>query len=301
MKKNSTSTEKFDLYQVVTDRIIAEMEKGIIPWQKPWGGCLEGAISYTSRKPYSFLNQMLLGEPGEYLTFNQITALGGRVKKGAKQRMVVFYKPFKVKDKVKNPETGEIEEKDDVAFVLRYYNVFHLKDTEGIESKIQNVPAEIEPIELAESVARDYVEREDGLKLTFRAGDKAYYSPSLDEVVVPLLSQYQVAEEYYSTLFHELTHSTGSEKRLKRTNGMASFFGSSDYSKEELVAEMGAAMTLNRLGIDCEKAFKNSVAYLQNWIQVLKNDRKFIISASSQAQKAVDYIFGEMPAETINA
>lgn len=292
MKAKSTEN-KFDIYQVVTDKIIEQMEQGIIPWQKPWGGCTEGAISYTTRKPYSILNQMLLGEPGEYLTFNQVVALGGKVKKGSKQRMVVFYKPLKYKKKVSDSESDDEKEVEFTSFVLRYYHVFHINDTEGIESKIKPIDVnEVNPIDEAERIAMDYVDREEGLTLERRISDKAFYSPSQDKVVVPVISQYKVAEEYYSTLFHELVHSTGSAKRLDRKEGMMSFFGSEDYSKEELVAEIGAAMTLNRIGIDCDKAFRNSIAYLQSWIKVLKNDKKFIISASSKAQKAVEYIFG---------
>ena len=290
---------KVDVYDIVTEHIIAEMEKGIIPWQQPWCGGSEEAISYTSRRPYSLLNQMLLGKPGEYLTYKQAIALGGNVKKGAKAKFVVFYTMVNQK-KVKeiDEETGEETGKVKIVVtnygypVLRFYNVFHLDDIEGLESKIEkDTNNQHDPIEEADKVANDYVAREDGLSLIIRNSDRAYYSPKKDEVVVPELPQYKIKEEYYSTLYHELTHSTGIEKRCNRKIDSVAAFGDFSYSKEELVAEIGSAMSLNRLGIECEKAFKNSVAYLQGWLKALKDDKKMIVVAAGQAQKAVDYIF----------
>ena len=123
--------------------------------------------------------------------------------------------------------------------------------------------------------------------------NKAFYSPASDKVVVPLKEQYQNINEYYSTTFHELTHSTGHKTRLDRLeNGVVAAFGSETYSKEELVAEMGSANILNILGIETQQTFKNSAAYIQNWLQVLKNDNKFIVSAASKAEKAVNFILG---------
>ena len=124
-----------------------------------------------------------------------------------------------------------------------------------------------------------------------QASNEAYYSPSRDTVVVPMKEQYQHINEYYSTTFHELVHSTGHKNRLNRleTTAVASF-GSETYSKEELVAEIGSATILSALEIETKRTFTNSIAYIQNWLNVLKNDNHFIISASSQAEKAVDYI-----------
>lgn len=281
---------------MVTDRIIEQMEKGIIPWQEPWTGGTGVAISYNSRKPYSFLNQLLLGKPGEWLTWKQIQDLKGTVKKGTKSKFVVFYQW--VEKKVENPDTKGIE--DHSYPILKWYNVFHIDDTEGIESKIVKVEADntIKPIEKAEAVVNDYVERESkatGFKFINNIeSSRAYYSPSADEVVVPNLSQYAIPEEYYSTAFHELTHSTMHEKRCNRKeeNKMAAF-GSEDYSREELVAELGAAMLCNRIGIEAEKAFKNSVGYIQSWLKALKNDPKMIVWASGRAEKAAKYILNE--------
>lgn len=292
---------KVDVYDIVTEHIIAEMEKGIIPWQQPWCGGSDEAIIYTSRKPYSLLNQMLLGKPGEYLTYKQAVALGGQVKKGAKGKMVVFYTMVNQK-KVKEIDEDTGEETGNVKTVitsygypvLRFYTVFHLDDIEGLESKIEkDTGNDHNPIEEAERVANEYVEREEGLSLVIKHSNRAYYSPKEDKVVVPELSQYKVKEEYYSTLYHELTHSTGISSRCNRKIDGVAAFGGISYAKEELVAEIGSAMTLNRLGIGCEKAFKNSVGYLQGWLKALKDDKKMIVIAAGQAQKAVDYIFGD--------
>ena len=195
-------------------------------------------------------------------------------------------------------EDGNVheEERTKVKPVLRAYNVFHISDCEGIESKIQeSVKNDVEPIEQAEKVISEYVSREK--ELTFRndsVTDKAYYSPASDMVCVPMISQYDVVEEYYSTTFHELVHSTMKESRCNRKaeNKMAAF-GSADYSREELVAETGSAMLCTKVGIDCDKAFKNSVAYIQSWLKALKNDNKMIVWAASRAEKAAKYIMGE--------
>lgn len=288
-----------NVYQVVTDRIIAQMEQWIVPWHKPWTGAADGAINYVSRRAYSVLNQWLLGRDGEWLTFKQVQQCGGRIKKGAKAGMVVFYtqQQYKVMVNVED-EDGNVhkEERTKVKPVLRAYNVFHISDCEGIESKIQEgVKNDVEPIEQAEKVISEYVSREK--ELTFRndsVTDKAYYSPASDMVCVPMICQYDVVEEYNSTTFHELVHSTMKESRCNRKaeNKMAAF-GSADYSREELVAETGSAMLCTKVGIDCDKAFKNSVAYIQSWLKALKNDNKMIVWAASRAEKAAKYIMGE--------
>lgn len=289
---------KTNIYQIITDRISEQLEKGIIPWQKPWSGLgVEegGAINYVTRKPYSMLNQMLLIKEGEYLTYKQITALGGKLKKGAKAGMVVFYQPQIITQTTTDADGNEKEEQIQVP-LLKYYNVFHLDDVEGIESKIkvQEVPA-VKAIESAEKIITDYVARETHLKFqNDKPSDRAYYSHSADCVVVPMLSQYQIPEEYYSTTFHELTHSTLHETRLNRKSDCKfAAFGSAEYSREELVAEMGAAMLCAVAKLDCDKAFKNSVAYIQSWLRALKNDKKMIVWASSRAEKAAKYILNK--------
>ncbi|MBR3017058.1 MAG: DUF1738 domain-containing protein [Clostridia bacterium] len=269
-----------DIYAAITDRIIAELETGIIPWQKPWQA--EGkAISHTTGKPYSLLNQMLLGKAGEWLTFKQCHEEGGFVRKGEKSRMVVFWKWLEEEDE----ETGETKQIP----LLRYYNVFHIDQCEGIRAKHpQTLTKPASPNETAETIIRDYVSRE-GLTLEHREGDQAFYNPAQDRVVLPLISQFAEAAEYYGTAFHELTHSTGHMKRLARLDTTANF-GSETYSKEELVAELGAAYLVNHAGLETAKSFRNSAAYIQSWLQVLKNDKRFIVSAAGKADKAVNFI-----------
>lgn len=291
--------EKTNVYQLVTERIINELEKGIIPWQCPWTGASlsdGGAINYVTRRPYSVINQLLLGKPGEYLSFKQVQNLGGKVKKGSHASMVVFYTTSVMKKKVTKEVDGK-EETEVVEFlipVLKYYNVFHIDDCEGIPSKLDVEPEnEVEPIEEADNIINDYVKRETSLKfINDKISGRAFYSPASDTVVVPMISQYDIVEEYYSTSFHELTHSTMIESRCNRKSeqkGIAAF-GNEEYSREELVAEIGSAMLCNYIGLDNEKAFKNSVAYVQGWLKKLKDDSKLILWAASRAEKAAKYI-----------
>lgn len=310
MKKNENS-KKVDVYQMVTDRVMAQLEQGIIPWQKPWkniaNGCEDDlAISYSSRKPYSFLNQMLLGRNGEWLTFKQVKEMKGSIKKGAKAGMVVFYKRIVVKEKVQDAEGNETE-KSSVIPMLKYFNVYHIDDCTGIDTKIQPKPAEaedevtIEPIEAAEKVINGYLSREKSLKLhNDRPSSRAFYSPMFDEVTVPMMKQYDVKDEYYSTLFHELVHSTMTPERMNRAEGMNNHFASQKYSREELVAELGAAMLCAATGIKNDGAFRNSVAYIQGWMKELKDDKKAIVWAASRSEKAARFIYnGERVANTI--
>ena len=295
-----------NVYQMVTDRITEQLTKGIIPWQRPWTGVGAedgGSINYVSRRPYSVLNQLLLGRPGEWLTWNQIKDLGGKLKKGAKAGIVVFYKNIVLKGGQSAPADAETEDTQDGGkriSLLRYYNVFHLEDVEGISRKI--TPGEprpaAEPIEAAETVIAGYVTREAGLRFqNDKPSNRAYYAPGQDLVVVPMHSQYTVPEEYYSTAFHELTHSTMPESRCDRkAENVGAHFGNSVYSREELVAEIGSAMLCNRVGISCERAFRNSVAYIQSWLEVLKNDNRMIVWAASRAERAAKYILNETEA-----
>lgn len=283
-----------NIYEMITERITEQLAKGIVPWHQPWVGGTAVAISYRSRKAYSMLNQLLLGRPGEWLTWKEIDALGGKVKKGAHGEMCVWTKTTQVMvEAEKEGEEDHLEERR----YLKWYKVFHIDDCEGIKSKIEPVEprTDLEPIDEAEKVIAGYLKREGHLRFqNDRESSRAYYSPSTDEVVVPMLSQYEIPEEYYSTTFHELTHSTMKEGRCNRQaeNKLAAF-GNADYSREELVAEMGAAMLCNRAGLESDRAFKNSVAYIANWLKALKNDVKMITWAACRAEKAAKYILNE--------
>lgn len=271
-----------DMYKAVTDRIISQLEQGTIPWHKPWiasGAC----VSHATGKPYSLLNQMLLGRPGEYATFHQIKQAGGNVRRGEKSSMVVFWKWITTRDE----ETGEEKE---VPF-LRYYNVFHLDQCEGIEAKhMLPMPQKAYSDARSASLIADYVAREK-VCIRHERGDRAYYRPGVDAVVLPEMSQFNNTAEYYSTAFHELTHSTGHSSRLNRLDATA-FFGSEAYSKEELIAEIGAAALLNHVGLETPDSFRNSTAYIQSWLKALQNDKRMIVSAAGKAEKAVQLILG---------
>jgi len=261
--------------EIVTSKIIEKLEAGTIPWQKPWIG--SPAINYVSRKPYTGINVLLLDKGGEFATFKQIQSLGGTLKKGSKASMVVFYKQNRVEDE---------EGKTKTIPILRYYNVFHLSDSEGIPSKLELIQNTDSPIEQAEQIITNY---KDCPEITEDPG-QAWYMPSTDKIGIPNKKQFKGIEEYYSTLYHEICHSTGHINRLKRFTGedAKASFGSESYSKEELIAEIGSAILCCHAGI--EKTIDNSASYIQSWLKVLKNDKNFIIQASSKAQKAVDYI-----------
>ena len=273
----------FDIYAAVTDRIIQQMEQGVLPWSKPWGGVSGGAYSGTTGKPYSLLNQMLLNKPGAYYTFNQIQKLGGSVRKGEKSQMVVFWKQIPVKEK--DSQTGEV--KESLIPMLRYYNVFHIDQCEGI-CAVTAVQEEPHSDEDADSIIRAYLDRT-GVKLIHRIGDEAYYSPSRDCVVLPLPEQFKSMEERYSTAFHELAHSTAHQSRLDRLKATA-HFGNESYSKEELVAEITATALMNHTGLETKGTFRNSAAYIQNWLSALRNDKRLIVTASGAATKVFEYI-----------
>lgn len=284
--------EKFNIYQEITNRIIEQLEQGYIPWMKPWSGVKDGAFNRITKKPYSLLNQMLLKHDGEYATFKQWSDLGGKIKKGEKSEMVVFWKVLK---KEETNSHGEKVEK--MIPMLRYISVFHISQVEGVMPLNKDEFKTHKPIEEAEKIKRDYVEREHFL-IQERITNEAFYSPLRDFIQVPCKEQYNDVIEFYSTLFHEMIHSTGHMSRLGRfdEHSKLAAFGSEDYSKEELIAEIGSATMMNLIGIETERTFKNSAAYIQSWLRVLKNDNKFIVSASSKAEKAVKYILGDFEA-----
>ncbi len=278
------------VYEMVTERIIEQLEKGVIPWEKPWTGIKSGAYNRVSKKSYSLLNQMLLKHDGEYATFKQWQDLGGHVRKGEKSEIVVFWKIQPIEE-VKEDGTKEVKQIP----LLRYFNVFHISQVEGVEPLSKDALNDIEPIEKADNVLHNYWTKE-SITVEHTASNKAYYLPTLDLIHLPLLEQFKNANEYYSTAFHESVHSTMKKSRCNRAEdrkGRLVAFGSNEYSKEELVAEIGSVSLMNILGIETNKSFRNSNAYIQNWLSVLKNDVKFIVSASSKAEKAVDYILGE--------
>lgn len=279
-----------NIYALVTNRIISELEKGSIPWQKPWSGS-SGAISHLTGKPYSLLNQILLdGITGEYLTFEQARKEGGSVRKGEKGKKIVFWKFIERKNK--NGHNNDAA--SDMVPLLRCYTVFHISQCENIEQHYgiseRALSNSLRPDKKADKIIDDYAQRS-GVTVNITFSGHACYSPTLDQITVPELKQYTHVGEYYSTLFHELTHSTGHPKRLNRLDSNA-MFGSEKYSKEELIAELGSAYLVNHCGLETEATFRNSVGYLQGWLKALMNDKKLIILAAGKAEKAIQMILG---------
>lgn len=290
---------KTDAYQVITDRMIALLEQGAVPWQKQWKGSESMPRNLVSGKEYRGVNVFLLhampyGCPF-WLTFKQALDLGGNVRKGEKACPVVFWNWLKAKQ--------EGEESKLVPF-LKYYSVFNATQCDGIEGKIpviESAKREHTPIESAELIVAGMPKRPD----IRNGGDRAFYSPSADFVGMPAPESFKSSEDYYSVLFHELTHATGHETRLKRkgvasSDGEWSAFGSTPYAKEELVAEMGAAFLSGHAGI-VERTMDNSAAYVAAWLARLKDDRKLVVGAAAQAQKAADFILAKQFDETPKA
>ncbi len=274
--------KKFDVYEMVTKLIIERLEAGVIPWHMPWktgGGMPQNLISKKQYRGFNFiyLNSFGYDQPF-FLSFKQAQDLGGHVKKGAKSIQVIFWKMRDYKD-----AAG----KEEKIPMLRYYRVFHFNDVEGIDiSKLPQVKAhdhDFTPLQACENLVELWKD-----KPAIETGKhQACYIPSKDTVQMPDPRTFFEDTEYYSVLFHELTHSTGHAKRLKRD--MSGQFGNKSYSQEELIAEMGAAYLCGLCGIQTT-TIDNSAAYIQNWLSKLKSDNKFLVIAASKAQHAVDYI-----------
>lgn len=294
---------RFDAYQMVTDRICALLEQGIKPWAKPWSSATTCAWSGSNGRVYSLLNQMLLADPekkyktieelfadirGEWVTFKHAQERGGNVKKGEKGRKVVFFKMLDKETGKKDADGNEITES--IPY-LTVYTVFKISQCDGLTQKYHTNDDQLYTFiadASAERVAAEYIQRE-GITYRKTKGNKAYYRPSTDVVVTPIPEQFSDPAEYYSTLYHELTHSTGHPKRLNRITDSAAF-GNEEYSREELVAEIGSAFLCATLGVENNNTLLNSAAYIQNWLKALKNDKRMIVVASSRAEKAVRMI-----------
>ena len=287
-----TTKEKLDVYEIITKTFIDALEEGVVPWQKPWVGGAAGAPkSYISKKDYRGCNVWILAATAAvkayksmyWLTYKQCSDKKGQVRKGENGTIISFWSPTYKKD-----ESGE---KVKSGFMLRYYRVFNTDQCDGLKS-IEDTKAEDEnildfnPIEQCELILEKYTD-----KPSIRhSGGRACYWPGDDNINLPEKENFKSVEEYYSTLFHELVHSTGHEKRLDRD--LKNWFGSDPYAQEELVAEMGATY-LNAMAGVVTSTIDNSKAYIQSWIAKLKNDKRFIITAASRAQKACDYMLGK--------
>jgi len=273
------------VYGIVTQKIIDKLNQGIIPWEKPW----IGLRNYITKREYHGINLLLLSmekhQSSEFMTFKQVREIKKSVKKGSRADMVIFFKRYEVeaKDENGNIEIDERtgEPKKESRFALRYYNVFNLDQTDISLPDYGNGKRLKECEDILQNL-KNFPAIEEG-------GSAAAYNPVLDALRIPPKREFKDREKYYSSIFHELVHSTGHETRLNRKDFKHNGFGSEKYSKEELVAEIGASFLCALCGIE-NKTINNSAAYIQGWLKRLNNDKTLIISASAQAQKAVDYI-----------
>jgi antirestriction protein ArdC len=283
----------FDLYHQVTDQIITMLDKGVVPWRSPilGRGTAGHPKNLESTKPYRGVNVFLLaftahvkGYGSSYwLTFNQAKARGGSVKKGEQSSMVVFWKQLEITD----DKTGE----EKAVPMLRYYNVFNVEQCDGIKAPdvVPFTPTEFHPVKEADRMVKAYADA----PAIEHGGTQALYRPATDMVRIPEPTRFASSEQYYATLFHELAHSTGHSKRLDRKlDTDPKPFGSADYGKEELIAEMAAAFLCGHAGIK-PTVIENQAAYISGWLKQLKNDRRLVVCAGGAAQKAADWIRGE--------
>lgn len=281
-----------EIYEAVTNQIIQQLEQGTIPWQREWAGNVAGPFNFKTGKAYRGINYWNLSsyeyQSPAWLTWNQIQQLKLKVRKGSKSADVLFWKLLEVID-----VTGE---KKRIPYP-RIYHVFNTEQIEGLEYKPNECP--YEQIRPCEEIVEAFADKP---PIYNTSRDGCYYAPLKDEVHMIPPSNFNSSEAYYVTLFHELTHSTGHSKRLNRGLDIEPHrFGDPVYSKEELVAEMGAAHLCGLSGIS-NTTIQNSAAYIENWLRVFKNDRAILIQASQTAQKAVDYMLGHLhPAEPAEA
>lgn len=281
-----------DIYAEITDRIIAALEQGVVPWRSPILGRGQAGhpANLASRKPYRGINVFLLGfsawshgyGSSYWLTFRQALAAGGSVRRGEKSSPIVFWTQHEMTDR-------ESREKKLVP-VLRLYNVFNIEQCDGITAPdaVPFEPTEFHPVAAAEVIVTGYTE---GPSIQ-HGGSRAFYRPSTDAVFVPESSRFASTEDYYATLFHELAHSTGHSSRLARgVDTETRPFGSPDYGREELVAEMAAAFLCSHCGIQ-PAVLDNQAAYIDGWLRVIKSDKRLVLSTAGAAQRATDWMLG---------
>jgi antirestriction protein ArdC len=286
-----------NVYDVITARIVEQLERGTVPWRKPWGGQGSEPTSLATRKPYRGGNAFVLAcspyASPYWLTYRQAQALGGHVRKGERGWPVVFWKFFD--DEPTDEGTDDGRQGRGRAPLLRYFTVFNVGQCDGLPAdKLPAVDAEpvrtTAPIAACEAVL-------DGLpsnRPDIRHGHNgAFYRPSEDWIGMPDAGRFTSDTGYYATLFHELTHATGHASRLARPGIVdPSRFGSDSYSREELVAEMGAAFLCGHCGIDTAPLVESHAAYVASWLGRLRADSRLVVIAAAQAQKAADWILG---------
>lgn len=300
--KNSETTEATaitsNLYEEVTNKIISLIEQGVAPWRRTWS-TYGLARNYGTKHIYTGINLLLMNNtlhPIPYfMTFKQVKEYEGQIRKGAKAEKVIYFDVYYKDgndtslDKEEALRRRNNGEEIQILKFIKYYHVFNIEDIEGIEFEIPEIELRHnEKIALCERIIEEMPKRPELRQIN---ANKACYAPELDFVNIPSIEQFESAEYYYATFFHELIHSTGHSSRLAREEVMnPNTFGSKPYSKEELVAEMGASFLCSSVQIDYDHVVENNAAYLAGWLKVLKEDSKFIFKVASEAQKAADYI-----------
>lgn len=272
------------VYEEVAQKFIDQLEKGVVPWRKPWtgaAGCLPH--NYYSKRPYRGINPLILGmaamEKGyqspAWTTYKAAFQRGAQVRKGEKATHVIFWKPMLKRDEA----TGE-EKK---FFITKVTAVFNTDQVDGIDwSMPDRDPVDV-PVALKQLIA-DYPNPP---SITHTASDQAYYRPSTDSITMPLLEQFDSTQGYAETICHEMVHSTGHKSRLNRFE--SDHVGHrAEYAKEELIAEIGASMLMQGVGIDVDMPQMGS--YVKGWLRALQDDHSLIVKAAQAAQKAVDHI-----------
>lgn len=270
------------VYEKITAQFIEALNKGIIPWKKPF----VSNANFVTKKEYQGINSLITScrdyACPYWVTFKQANELEGKIKKGEKGTVIVYWQS---KERVFENEVGEEEVKK--GFLLRYSMIFNLEQTEGIEWEVTSSGKTTTTAEVIVSKYRDTPE------IVSVEQDRAYYSPLRDIVNVPKKEKFVSREEYYSTLFHELVHSTGHVSRLDRAELCnIALFGDHSYSKEELVAEIGSAFLCHEAGI-LSSTMANSEAYIAGWARALGSDPKMVMEAAGKARKAVGYLRGD--------
>jgi len=272
-------------YEMITNRIIDKMKKGQVPWRKPWK--FQPPRNLVSKRLYHGINLLLLTlnefDSPYFVTFHQAKQLGGSIKKGEHGTPIVFWKLLETLEKATESE----KEKPKFIPYLQYSTVFNLSQTEGIQAP-KDVAQPLAPLDVCQQIIEGFTDKPETMHTL---EPRAYYQPATDRVHMPSKTSFASVEAYYATLFHEYVHATGHEKRLNRhAQENTDFdFGSKDYSREELVAELGSAFLCAEARID-NSVIDNNTAYLASWLKVLEGDNKFIIHASAKAGKAIDYI-----------
>lgn len=291
---------KVNVYEIIRDRFIQGLKKGEIPWRRPWKPGKSGglAVNWLNEKPYSGINQLML-DGGEYATFKQVTEAGGKVKKGEHGNIICFFSFIDLEEKRKKERLdgkavrkrpGEENEPDKIPF-LKYSYVFEISEQcEGLSSKrTKERKPLVQRIEAAEKIKREYRD----CPPIFSHPSKAFYSLSGDIISIPKIEKFENVEGYYSTLFHEMAHSTEHPRRLNRIVEKRDKREKKRerYSKEELIAEMTAAILCKIADIERPEVIENSIAYVNNWLKYIsESSPQMIVRAASAAQKAADYI-----------